>query len=146
MGAESFIIAGVALLAVCITLVISSEKILKSPTDKTNTQIINILKGANPDALDISSTVDSICTLQRKKAHLHMDIQNTIALLMGSALLLIAISFESVIFRENVLLDGNITKVMLFTTGILFVLSFCYILRFVVEVGRITKLVPIVGE
>lgn len=143
MAPDGFIIGGIALFGITVTLLIYNDKILNSPIEKTDIHIKNILKKIDIDSEELPNLVDSICTLQRKKAHLHKDIQNSVALLLVSSFSLIFIGLQLTYFGNGMPLGDIITKILIFFVGVLFFLIFCFILRFITEVGKINKLILI---
>lgn len=137
MAGEAFIISGIALLGICVTILFKRDSILKNPIDKTDDEIKFVLKKLNPNSSNISNDIDEICRLQRRKKHLHKDIQNIIALFTCSSFGLIMISLESMYFGNDVVLEKLITKILIFIVGFLVFFGFCFIFRFSIEANKI---------
>ena len=72
-----YIVGAVALLIFCISGLFKISNILDDPIRKTNEEIRSLLETLNPDSSTASKKIDKICKLQRRKSHLHKDVQNT---------------------------------------------------------------------
>ena len=133
-----YIVGAVALLIFCIGGLFRIPDILNDPIKKTNGEIRSLLETLNPDSSNASKKIDRICQLQRRKSHLHKDIQNTFSMWMIAAVLLIMISLESLLGIED-LFFSTIIKSLVVVFGILIFFGFCYILRFSIEIRKINR-------
>jgi len=133
-----YIAGAVTLLIFCIGGLFKIPDILNDPIKKTNGEIRSLLETLNPDSSNASKKIDKICQLQRRKSHLHKDIQNTFSLWMLAAIILILISLESLIDIEYKLFS-IIVESLVVVVAILIFFGFCYILRFSIEIRKINK-------
>ena len=133
-----YIVGAIALLIFCIGGLFKVPSILKDQIRKTNEEIRILLETLNPDSSNASQKIDEICKLQRRKSHLHKDIQNTFSMWAVAAILLIMISLESLIGIESLLLS-TIVKSLVVVDGILIFFGFCYISRFSIEIRKINN-------
>jgi len=133
-----YIVGAVALLIFCIGGLFKIHNILDVPIKKTNAEIRSLIETLNPDSQNASEKIDKICKLQRRKSHLHGDIQNSFSMWMVAAILLIMISLESLLGINNPLLSITV-KSLVVVVGILIFFGFCYILRFSIEIKKINR-------